>query len=82
MYTVYSDFGWYLPGILTSGVTQYLLIIYVTVYSVFSDVSWYLPRILASGVTPSLLAAVAVISTRAQAPSFNVLALAAVMDPV
>lgn len=42
---------------------------------------FFLPSILARGVTPSLLAAVAVISTRAQAPSFSVLALAAVTVP-
>lgn len=42
---------------------------------------FYSPSILARGVTPSLLAAVAVIITRAQAPSFSVLALAAVTVP-
>lgn len=49
--------------------------------TIFTCVYSYLPSILARGVTPSLLAAVAVISTRAQAPSFSVLALAAVTVP-
>jgi len=40
-----------------------------------------LPTILARGVTFNLLAASAVINTKAAAPSFNVLALAAVTVP-
>ena len=40
-----------------------------------------LPTILARGLTPCFLAAAAVISTRAAAPSLRVLALAAVTVP-
>lgn len=59
------------------------LLMLIIVYYLLNLIFLYFcsPSILARGVTPSLLAAVAVISTRAQAPSFSVLALAAVTVP-